>query len=272
MTETRFLLSGINNPNAPLRANGVRWWGHPSRHHRPRVIVLHTAESTPTGSSARAVAEWQSRAPVPSSYHVLCDSRTTLRTVRDDHTAFHAASFNSISLGISWATRASLWGTHPDWDTAALLRAAAVCRQWQALYAIPARWLSRPQVQAGASGFVRHSTLDPARRSDPGVKFPATRFFSLLDDEGDDMNAAQERKLDGLIQTVERALDRDRRPSLWRDVDQIKQAVGRLDGAIPNLAADVAAEVAAQLPAGTVDVDVLAGKVADVIFARVGDA
>ena len=211
MTETRFLLSGINNPNAPLRANGVRWWGHPSRHHRPRVIVLHTAESTPTGSSARAVAEWQSRAPVPSSYHVLCDSRTTLRTVRDDHTAFHAAGFNSISLGISWATRAALWGTHPDWDTAALVRAAAVCRQWQALYNIPARWLTRPQVQAGAPGFVRHSTLDPARRSDPGIKFPASRFFRLLDDDKDeDMTPEQderlkkvERRLEELVALVE---------------------------------------------------------------------
>ena len=186
VTETRFLLSGINNPNAPMRANGIRWWGYPSRNERPRVIVVHTAESTPSGSSARSVGEWQSRAPVPSSYHVLCDSTTTLRTVRDDHTAFHAAGFNSISLGISWATRASLWGTYPDWDGRALARSAEVCRRWQNLYDIPAVWLTRPQVQAGARGFVRHSTLDPARRSDPGLKFPAGRFFALLDD-GDDM-------------------------------------------------------------------------------------
>ena len=191
MSETRFLLSGINNPNAPMRSNGVRWWGHPSRNHRPRVIVVHTAETAPTGSSARSVAEWQSRAAVPSSYHVMVDSRTTLRTVRDDHTAFHAASFNSISLGISWATRAALWGTYPDWDTAALHRAATVCQQWQALYNIPARWLSRPQVQAGASGFVRHSTLDPARRSDPGIKFPAREWFAMLADPATEPTTAE---------------------------------------------------------------------------------
>ena len=191
MTETRFLLSEHNNRHAPLRSNGVRWWGQPGRNKPITCVAIHTAETPATSSSARSVAEWQSRAPVPSSYHILVDSTTTMRTVNDRDTAFHVASNNSYMLGLSFATRAHDWNVNRRWDDLALRRAAVVARQWQALYRIPARWLTRPEAMRGMKGFVRHSTMDPARRSDPGLKFPAVRFFELLADpgsgEGDDV-------------------------------------------------------------------------------------
>ena len=182
MTETRFLLSERTNPNSRVRDDGGRWWGYPTRRGAITAIVFHTAESPPSPASALNVARWQAHtATVPSSYHVLVDSDHTVRTVLDRQTAFHVVGFNSSSLGLSFATRASLWGRYPLWDEQALTRAAAVCRQWMALYGIPPRWLTRDQALRGVRGFVRHSTMDPDRRGDPGAKFPATRFMSLLD-------------------------------------------------------------------------------------------
>lgn len=182
MTETRFLLSDRNNPHSRVRDDGNRWWGYPTRRGTITAIVVHTAESPPSPASALNVARWQAHtAPVPSSYQVLVDSDHTVRTVLDSQTAFHVVGFNSSSLGLSFATRASLWGRYPVWDEQALTRAATVCRQWMALYDIPPRWLTRDQALRGDRGFVRHSTMDPDRRGDPGAKFPAARFMSLLD-------------------------------------------------------------------------------------------
>ena len=183
MTETRFLLSERTNPNSKVRADGNRWWGHPTRQGTITAIVVHTAETSPSPASALNVARWQAyTAAVPSSYHVIVDSDHAVRTVLDTQTAFHCVGFNPVSVGLSFATRASLWGRWPVWDEQALARAAAVSRQWMALYGIPARWLTRVQASRGVKGFVRHSTMDPGRRSDPGHLFPAGRFFALLAD------------------------------------------------------------------------------------------
>ena len=275
MSETRFLLSERDNRHAQgYGSPGVRWWGYQGRRKPITCIVLHTAETPASRSSARSVAEWQARADRPSSYHVLVDSHNTMRTVNDGDTAFHVANFNSGSLGLSFATKAIDWNVNRRWDEQALVRGAAVCRQWQALYGIPARWLTRPEAMAGARGFVRHSTMDPARRSDPGMKFPARQFFDLLDDEGDDMTPAERKMLEDIHREIFTAGD-DKIPdgggsrTLRDRVFQNNAALGRLDGLTP---AAVAAEVAKRLPAGTIDVDLLAGKVADVIFARAGKA
>ena len=276
MTETRFLLSKRDNRHAAgYGSPGVRWWGYQGRRKPITCIVLHTAETPATSSSARAVAEWQSRADRPSSYHVIVDSQWTMRTVRDQDTAFHVADFNSGSLGLSWATRASDWNVNRRWDGMALARAAAVARQWQALYDIPRRWLTRPEAMRGIKGFVRHSTMDPARRSDPGLKFPADTFFQLLDDQGADMTPEESARLKRVEELLEHHFGddaRDRRPSAWRDLDVTKQSQGRTEEALAGLPSRVAAEVTKSLPAGTVDVDQLADRVADVIFARAGKA
>lgn len=186
---TRFLLSERNNPHAPLRANGRRWWGYPSRSGGTaaiRVIAIHTTENAPSPAVALNVARWQATtAPGPSSYHVIVDSDHTVRTVLDEHTAFHIANFNTASLGLSFGTRAALWGRYPEWDELALERGAAQVREWLDLYDIPLRWLTRAQALAGQRGLVRHSVMDPSRRTDPGGAFPAARFFRFI--EEDDM-------------------------------------------------------------------------------------
>jgi len=93
-------------------------------------------------------------------------------------------------------------------------------------------------------------------------------------DEGDDMTPAERKMLEDIHREIFTAGD-DKIPdgggsrTLRDRVFQNNAALGRLDGLTP---AAVAAEVAKRLPAGTIDVDLLAGKVADVIFARAGKA
>ena len=94
----------------------------------------------------------------------------------------------------------------------------------------------------------------------------------MLDDQGDDMNAEQERMLREVHAELTGGRDApsaDGRTTIRTRTWQSNAALGRIE---KSVAAEVAAEVVGQLPAGTVDVDVLAGKVADVIFSRVGDA
>ena len=187
MATVEFLLAGRTNPHSRVRDNGVRWWGYPSRRGGTdaiRCIAVHTAETDPTATSAQTVASWQAyEATVPSSYHVLVDSDHTVRTVLDSQVAFHVGGFNTPSLGLSFATRAAWWDRNPTWDQQALARAADQARIWCKDYNIPRRWLTRTQALAGQAGFVRHSVMDPSRRSDPGAKFPAQTFFDLIAQE-----------------------------------------------------------------------------------------
>jgi hypothetical protein len=185
-TETRFLLSERTNPHSDERANGVRFWGHPGRTGglgSIRMIGVHTTESDPTPTSAQGVARWQAfDAERPSSYHVLVDSATVVRTLEDESTAFHIRGLNTASLGLSFATRAATWGDHPDWEQAALRRGAWVAARWCATYDIPRRWLTRDEGEGDGRGFIRHSVADPDRRTDPGAAFPAEEFFRLVEE------------------------------------------------------------------------------------------
>lgn len=179
--ETQFLLSQRNNPNSRVRSNGVRWWGYPSRTGETTCIVLHTTESNPGDGSARRVAGWQaSTAPAPSSYHKLVDTGNIVQTVLDEQTAFHAVGFNSFSLGLSFSTRASLWGRNNRTDTAMLERGAWVAAQWCKKYDIPVTLITNSQGRRGVKGIITHAAVDPGRRSDPGPNFPMDRFLSMV--------------------------------------------------------------------------------------------
>lgn len=201
-----------SNPHAPWRANEMRGWYYPTRLQTIRLIVLHTGESDPSPASAENVSRWQrDTAAVPSSYHVNIDSDSDVTLLPDEATAFHCVGFNSMSLGMSWATRAAWWGRYPGWDIPAIERGA----QWAAAkcltHGIPPRLITRAQAAAGSWGFARHSDLDPARRSDPGSRFPMAVFMArvaqLVDgapDQEDDMTPEQAQQLDDLTRSVAR--------------------------------------------------------------------
>lgn len=173
-----------NNPHAPVRANGRRFWGYPTRNGGTaaiRCIGIHTAETDPSPASAENVARWlRDSAPNPASYHSLVDSDSEVELLPDSAVAFGIASFNTPTVHLSFATRAGWWGRYPAWDDDALDRGARVAARWVRRYNIPLRWITRTQALGGERGFVRHSTMDPSRRSDPGASFPADRFFTLI--------------------------------------------------------------------------------------------
>jgi hypothetical protein len=172
------------NPNAPKRANGKRFWGYPTRSAKIRLLGIHTTESVfdkagPDGG-AEAVAAFQSQTARPSSYHRIVDRDTTVVMLPDEATAFGIVGANSPSVHLSMAMQASLWDDpkartllEPLYQRA-IREAAQVCKA----HGIPVRRLTRQQALDGHAGIVGHGTMDPSRRTDPGAGFPWTRFLS----------------------------------------------------------------------------------------------
>jgi hypothetical protein len=154
------------------------------------VVAVHTAENTPDyvafDGGAEAVANFIQHRDTPGSYHDLVDSDSRINLVRYECEAFHdGTGTNRHSYGLSAATRADVWPLAPQaWRDACVhnmaLAAANYARWLRARrgITIPARWVTADQARAKVPGFVRHSQLDPTRRSDPGVHFPGPTFLA----------------------------------------------------------------------------------------------
>ena len=153
---------------------------HTSRRADVRVIVLHTAENRPDtvgiDEGAEGVARFISRRGEAGSYHTIVDSDSRVRLGPYTWTMFHCRDFNSPSLGLSWATKASEWDSLPDDYRMAMFRRAAIeaadmCQWVYATYGyvIPATFLTKGEAESGQRGLTFHSTMDPARRSDPNL-------------------------------------------------------------------------------------------------------
>ena len=91
---------------------------------------------------------------------------------------------NSILIHHAIACRHDQWETLPDWwVTAAVDNLATSCAMASKYveqvrgYQTPPKFITPPEMWAGQPGFIRHSDVDPARRKDPGAKFPADRFI-----------------------------------------------------------------------------------------------
>jgi hypothetical protein len=176
------------NPHAPQRANGRRFWGYPSR---PAGVVIdtigvHTTESPfdeiGVDSGAEGVAAYQSRTERPSSYHQIADRDSTVKCLPDEAVAFGIRGRNSRSLHLALALRAADWSdpAKAKKAEATLRRAAAVAATWCRRYDIPVRRITKAQADAGVRGLIAHGDADPGRRSDPGRDFPWDRFLDLI--------------------------------------------------------------------------------------------
>lgn len=165
----------IDNPNRAfkqyreVRRHGRAWRG---------LFVVHTGENNPnftlSDAAALALARFIASRSTAGSYHVVFDSMRTIPMAPTRYECWHDTSSNPFSVGGSFATQAHRWTTAPPaWRERILARGA----RWFAARAdelflstgidIEAVWLTRAQAMAGRTGFVRHGTMDPGRRSDP---------------------------------------------------------------------------------------------------------
>lgn len=217
MTLTPFLYHH-QNPNALRRSNGIRFHGYPRRTKRVRLIVIHTAESTPDyvgeDGGAEAVAAYQARVERPSSYHELIDSDSHVVMLPPEAVAFGARGANADGWHLSFATQAHLWPNKPQaWRDAALSRAAGRARAAADLHGIPIRRLSRSEIADGRTkGLVAHADTEavfgkPGRRSDPGGAFPWGEFLNLMD--GGIMATLDDEDIDRIADAVSRRVWRE---------------------------------------------------------------
>jgi hypothetical protein len=174
------------NPNAPKRDNGIRFWGYPERLGGIkviRVLVLHTAENVPdvkgADRSAENLAAYGARMERPASWHKCSDRDTTITCLPDRAVAVHAVGYNTIGLGWEICTQAHRWGINRKADTQLLRQVAWGFARWSYRHDIPLKFRTRTQVDAGARGVTTHAQLDPSRRTDPGAKFPMGKFLRM---------------------------------------------------------------------------------------------
>lgn len=170
----------------------------------PHLIVIHTAESMPDFNppdlGAESVARYGATATRPVSWHDTIDSDSTIPMLPKGYTAFHVQGFNRCGYGIEIATRAASWASTPYvWKYATMQRLAARIKEIRG--PIPARVLTRRQVDAGEYGIVGHNILDPTRRSDPGADFDWRMLTDMVGGSivGDEMEVVK------MIQDVLRA-------------------------------------------------------------------
>lgn len=199
---TGFYLLDNPNPHGPHY--------YTSRRKPVRVIVIHITASVEDqdmrggDASAEQTARYAANTTRQVSWHAGADSDSWLPLLPPSYTAWHVRGYNSGTWGLEISKSDVSWSDEPPaWVEATLSNAADACRPIAERYGIPLRRLTRAQVDAGMSGFVYHSDLDPGRRFDPGDDFPIRRFFELIE-EGDMPSAKEIAK-----ETVDEFLSRD---------------------------------------------------------------
>jgi hypothetical protein len=176
----------FQNPNAPIRSNGLRFFGYPQRTKPIRYIVMHTPEVLfdidPPDRSAEAVANYFATTDRSASAHVMIDSDSTVVLLPPEAVAFHVVGYNTEGYGIECGWSYLDWGKYPDYDAKIIEGVARHIVADPVLAAIPTTRLSKSSVDAGLSGYVSHATLDPTRRKDPGAMFPWERLFARVNE------------------------------------------------------------------------------------------
>lgn len=178
------------NPNA-VRKGYAGFWGYVTMNHAPKAVVIHTTESLADlngpDNGAESVANWFQTNDTFALYHTLVDADSTVRVVpagldgTTPHTAFHAAGYNSFTLGCSMALQAAAWPTLPvDYKNRVLDRAAAEVALWCRRWSIPVVARTKAEIDGGATGITGHGILDPGYRSDPGAGFPWAEFLTRV--------------------------------------------------------------------------------------------
>ena len=170
-----------------------------TRQNGPVIIgVMHiTAGATDyvgADTSAEGTLNWFRDKASKVSIHGIVDSDTVADCLPSSATAWHAAGYNSRSVGLEIGTGQVDWRKAPEWWVAKTIKNAA---EWWAPRVketgLPLVKVTKAQVDAvyrnpkhtKPLGFIGHGDLDPGNRADPGLvrgvdTFPWARFFDAL--------------------------------------------------------------------------------------------
>lgn len=151
----------------------------------PHLAVVHTAESLPDftlpDTSGESLAKYASSTTRSVSWHATVDSDGPIPMLPDTYVGFHVINYNSCSVGMEIATKASGWAvSDPLWQARILDQAANQVAWWCKTYSLSVRRLTKAEADTGARGIVDHARLDPERRTDPGPAFPWDVFLQSV--------------------------------------------------------------------------------------------
>jgi hypothetical protein len=175
--------------------------------------------------SAERTAEYAATTDREVSWHSGSDTDSWVDLLPYGYTAWQCQGYNSVTAGHEISKRTVDWTTAPEeWVEATLRRAAAGLGPRARALGIPNRRASRAELDAAIAaggppvGFIEHSVLDPARRTDPGRTFPWARFLALMaTTEEDDMTPEQCRDAVRQVLREELGADEDTsvRTAMW---------------------------------------------------------
>lgn len=147
--------------------------------------------------SADNTQNWGKNPASNVSWHDICDSDSAITCLPGSYTAWHAAGYNSRSIGQEIGTGSTDWNAksrlYQAWVEAVLKNSAKLWAPHVIKYGIPLRKVTKAQVDAELAkgrnakplGFIGHGDLDPRNRTDPGLykgkdTFPWERLFQLI--------------------------------------------------------------------------------------------
>ena len=161
------------------RSRNGEFVGTKGRTREIQLIVIHTGEISPKVSNGSSPAErlsaYMSNPDGRSvSWHATTDDTTVLHEIPAQWTTAHVRGWNSRGIGIEIATKHDLWDQlDADRVDAYIENLARLCAWYCQRFDLPAVQVqSKGAAESGAKGLIAHSTLDPARRKDPGPAFP----------------------------------------------------------------------------------------------------
>lgn len=270
--------SPVITPETSVRYPGDGGRKDNGKRRRTQLWVVHTAECPLQTGYAVSLCRWAANGPVQASWHRMSDPGTLCRFVPDLLAAWHATVANAISVGVEQAGYAafarSTWLTQEGVNT---IDGAARAFVDAGIPASAVRRLTDAEVRRALAGdtsiegLAGHYQIQPQNRTDPGDGYPWDVLIARIrhhhphiESEEDDMTPEQEKKLDRILDAVLMTPTDEQKQALGSGYDQQKVAfLAFLAAARAQDAKMIGYQIRAAVDAGALDVDGLAGKIAE---------